>query len=262
MQAYNIDFTTGTDLEGYVQLIEDLLSLGQKVYQQIHEVGESLCQEVMRATQEKARLLLPGRDLSAGQPVPFPIFVSFPVQFRNRNYGRLDVAPDSEHPGSPALPLPMAQLLAQTCGSLLYTLELTAFMEGQCKRLEDQAPVRLTKREQEVLELICSGCSQQIIAARLHIAPTTVDTHRKRICEKLGVHSERDIPLAAYRANLFSILKKEHAGEAVDRTTGANVWQDKRSSAGERMFTSTASAQSHPFSGTLSPVSDHSRTSR
>ncbi|TMC26186.1 MAG: hypothetical protein E6J36_03495, partial [Chloroflexi bacterium] len=40
----------------------------------------------------------------------------------------------------------------------------------------------------------------------LHIAPATVDTHRKRICEKLGVHSERDIPLAAYRAGLFSIL--------------------------------------------------------
>jgi|SRR6185312_7219730 len=206
MQTYKFDITTGTDLEGYIQLIESVLSLGQQVYQQIHEVGESLCQEVMRATQEKARLLLPGRNLSTGEHIPFAIFVSFPVQFRNRVYGRLDVAADSEHPGSPALPLHMAQLLAQTCGSLLYALELTAFIEGQCQRLNFQVPVRLTKREQEVLELICSGCSQQVIATRLQIAPTTVDTHRKRICEKLGVHSERDIPLAAYRANLFSIL--------------------------------------------------------
>jgi DNA-binding CsgD family transcriptional regulator len=122
--------------------------------------------------------------------------------------GRLDIAPDPEHPGSPALPLPVAQLLAHTCGSLLYTLELTAFIEGQSRRLESQVAVHLTKREREVLELICRGCSQQAIATQLHIALATVDTHRKRICEKLGVHSERDIPLAAYRANLFSILDK------------------------------------------------------
>lgn len=206
MQTYKIDFTTGTDLEGYIQLIKDLLGLGQTVYKQIHEVGERLCQEVMCATQEKARLVLPGQASSAEQQASFPIFVSFPVQFRNRTYGRLDIAADDEHPGSPALPLHMAQLLAQTCGSLLYALELTAFMEGQCQRLDYQVPVRLTKREQEVLELICHGYSQQLIAAALQIALTTVDTHRKRICEKLGVHSERDIPLAAYRANLVSIL--------------------------------------------------------
>jgi DNA-binding CsgD family transcriptional regulator len=220
MQAYQIDVTTGTDLEGYIQLIEGLLSLGQTVYQQIHEVGASLCQEVMRATQEKARLLLPGRDLSAGEHISFPVFVSFPVQFRNRIYGRLDVAPDSEHPGSPALPLPMAQLLAHTCGSLLYALELTAFMEGQCQRLDFQVPVRLTKREQEVLELICHGYSQQLIAAKLQIALTTADTHRKRICEKLGVHSERDIPLAAYRANLVSILYEPGTASSVSLTNG------------------------------------------
>jgi DNA-binding CsgD family transcriptional regulator len=161
-----------------------------------------------RATQGNARLLLPGRDSSAEPPGSFPVSVGFPVQFRHRTYGRLDIAPDPEHPGSPALPLPVAQLLAHTCGSLLYTLELTAFIEGQSQRLESQVAVQLTKREREVLELICQGCSQQAIATQLHIAPATVDTHRKRICEKLGVHSERDIPLAAYRANLFSILDK------------------------------------------------------
>jgi hypothetical protein len=52
--------------------------------------------------------------------------------------GTLDIAPDSAHPASPALPLPVAQLLAHTCGSLLYTLELSAFIEGQCKRLDYQ----------------------------------------------------------------------------------------------------------------------------
>ena len=170
--------------------------------------GEGLCQEVIRATEGRARILLPGQDPSTDQPVPFPIAVSFLLQFRNRTYGRLDIAPDETHPASPALPLHVAQLLANTCGSLLYTLEMTVFIEGQCQRLDSQVPVRLTKREQEILERICQGDDQQAIATQLHIAPATVQTHRKRICEKLGVHTERDIPLAAYRANLFSILEK------------------------------------------------------
>lgn len=208
MQALKIGDTTGTSLEDFTQLIVDLLSLGQTLNRQLHQAGEGLCHEIMRATQGNARLLLPGQDSSAGPPASFPVFVSFPVQFRHRTYGRLDIAPDPAHPGSPALPLPVAQLVAHTCGSLLYTLELTAFIEGQCQRLESQVAVQLTKREREVLELICRGCSQQAIATQLHIALATVDTHRKRICEKLGVHSERDIPLAAYRANLFSILDK------------------------------------------------------
>jgi DNA-binding NarL/FixJ family response regulator len=88
----------------------------------------------------------------------------------------------------------------------LYTLELSAFIEGQCQRLDYQNPERLTKREQKVLELICRGYDQESIATMLYISPATVETHRKRICGKLGVHSERDIPLAAYQASLFSIL--------------------------------------------------------
>jgi len=206
MLAPNVNETTSTSLQEFTQMIVELLSLGQKVYQQIHLVGEDICQVVTRATQGNARLFLPYQCSSDGQPDPFPVSVSFPVQFRSRNYGRLDIAPDPQRPGSPALPLSVAQLLAHTCGSLLYSLELTAFIEGQCQRLDSQIPLNLTKREREVLELICRGNDQPTIAEQLHIAPATVDTHRKRICEKLGVHSERDIPLAAYRAGLFSIL--------------------------------------------------------
>ena len=206
MLAPNVNETTSTSLQEFTQMIVELLNLGQKVYQQIHLVGEDICQEVTRSTQGSARLFLPYQNSSDGQPDPFPVSVSFPVQFRSRNYGRLDIAPDPQRPGSPALPLSVAQLLAHTCGSLLYSLELTAFIEGQCQRLDSQIPLNLTKREREVLELICRGNDQSAIAEQLHIAPATVDTHRKRICEKLGVHSERDIPLAAYRAGLFSIL--------------------------------------------------------
>jgi DNA-binding CsgD family transcriptional regulator len=205
MQTFKISDTAGASLEDCTRLIADLLSFGQALGKHTHRVGRRLCQEVMRATQGRAWLVFPGQDSSTGRP--FPVSVSFPVRFRNRIYGTLDIAPDSTHPASPALPLPVAQLLAHTCGSLLYTLELTAFIEGQCQRLDYQDPGHLTKREQEILELICQGDDQETIAMKLQIAPATVDTHRKRICEKLGVHCERDIPLAAYRAHLFSILE-------------------------------------------------------
>ena len=208
MQALNVNETTSTNLQEFTQMIVDLLNLGQTVYQQIHLVCEDLCQEVRRVTQGSARLFLLDQNSSDGHPDPFAVSASFPVQFRNRTYGRLDIAPDPQRPGSPVLPLSVAQLLAHTCGSLLYSLELTAFVEGQCQRLDDQVPVHLTKREREVLELICQGNDQQAIAEQLSIAPATVDTHRKRICEKLGVHSERDIPLAAYQAGLFSVLNE------------------------------------------------------
>lgn len=197
---------TGASLEDYTQLIVDLLSFGQAMCYHTQSVVEQLCQEVRHTTQGRARLVLPCQDAPEDSAGPFPVSVSFPLQFHNRTYGSLDIGSDPDHPGSPALPLPLAQLLAHICSSLLYTLELSAFIEGQCQRLEYQDPEPLTKREQNVLELICRGYDQEAIATLLSISPATVETHRKRICAKLGVHCERDIPLAAYQASLFSIL--------------------------------------------------------
>ena len=207
MQTFKISDRADADLEDYTQLIADLLSFVQTVDTHPPQIGKRLCKEVMRATQGKAWLLLPSQDSSTGQPAPFTVSISFPVRFRNRIYGTLEIAPNSVNRASPAFPLPLAQLLAHACALLLYTFEQSAFIEGQCQRLDYQSPGHLTKREQEILQLICQGDDQDTIATKLQIAPATVDTHRKRICEKLGVHCERDIPLAAYRAHLFSFLE-------------------------------------------------------
>ncbi len=45
----------------------------------------------------------------------------------------------------------------------------------------------LTKREQEVVRMICRECSTSDIAAALFLSPSTVDTHRKNIMQKLAV---------------------------------------------------------------------------
>lgn len=46
----------------------------------------------------------------------------------------------------------------------------------------------ITKREKEIIRLVCAGHSNPEIAERLHISPATVETHRKNIMHKLDIH--------------------------------------------------------------------------
>lgn len=47
----------------------------------------------------------------------------------------------------------------------------------------------LSKREKEIIRLLCEGLSSLAVAERLFISKYTVDTHRKNICRKLEVDS-------------------------------------------------------------------------
>ena len=47
-------------------------------------------------------------------------------------------------------------------------------------------PVKLTKREKEVVRLLSLGCSVNQAAAVLKLAPSTVDNHKTRAMGKLG----------------------------------------------------------------------------
>jgi DNA-binding CsgD family transcriptional regulator len=206
LKTPKISRTSGVDLQDYVQLILEIMSFCQTLCKQSHNIGERLAREVMHSTHGRVRLSLPFQSSLNGRRFSFPVSASFPVQFCNRIYGSLEVASDPAYPASPALPLAVAQLLAHTCGMILYNLELSAFIEGQSQRLDFQSPGHLTRREREVLDLICRGYDQQTIAMKLNIADATVETYQKRIREKFGIHSERDIALAAYQSNLFSII--------------------------------------------------------
>lgn len=57
----------------------------------------------------------------------------------------------------------------------------------------NEEKIRLTKREGEVLKLIAEGLSTPQIALKLHIANSTVETHRRNLIEKLNVSNSKTL---------------------------------------------------------------------
>jgi len=62
----------------------------------------------------------------------------------------------------------------------------------------------LGPREREILQLLAEGLSSPDIAQRLHIATSTVETHRRNLMRKLGIHSIAELTKFAIREGLTS----------------------------------------------------------
>ena len=65
---------------------------------------------------------------------------------------------------------------------------------------------RLTTRELEVLQLICSGLSNRAIAARLKLSVNTVAVHRANIMNRLDVHKTAELVAYAIKNALVTPL--------------------------------------------------------
>ena len=63
------------------------------------------------------------------------------------------------------------------------------------------ADTELTRREIEVLQLLCKGYSNKEIADQLFVSTHTVISHRKNISEKTGIKSASGL-------TMYAILKK------------------------------------------------------
>jgi DNA-binding NarL/FixJ family response regulator len=62
----------------------------------------------------------------------------------------------------------------------------------------------LSEREREIFQLIAEGHSNKEIADLLSVSPSTVDTHRTHILQKLDVHSTAELVLYAVRRGVIS----------------------------------------------------------
>lgn len=67
--------------------------------------------------------------------------------------------------------------------------------------INQEADTELTRREVEVLQLLCKGYSNKEIADQLFVSTHTVISHRKNISEKTGIKSASGL-------TMYAILKK------------------------------------------------------
>jgi len=65
---------------------------------------------------------------------------------------------------------------------------------------------RLTRRELQVLQLICNGLSNKEIAVELEVSANTVAVHRANIMNALGVHKTAELVVYALQNGLVSPL--------------------------------------------------------
>jgi DNA-binding NarL/FixJ family response regulator len=61
----------------------------------------------------------------------------------------------------------------------------------------------LSGREREIFQLIAEAKTNKEIAALLHVSPSTVETHRAHVMEKLDLHSAAEIVLYAVRRGVI-----------------------------------------------------------
>jgi DNA-binding NarL/FixJ family response regulator len=72
----------------------------------------------------------------------------------------------------------------------------------ESRGLEDSYDL-LTDREREILQLLAEGKANKEVASLLNISPTTVETHRAHILQKLSLHSTADLILYAVRKRII-----------------------------------------------------------
>lgn len=63
--------------------------------------------------------------------------------------------------------------------------------------------VRMTKREQQVIELIADGLTNKEIAQKLHLSAYTVKSHVHNVLEKLSLHTRVQVAKYAHTSDSF-----------------------------------------------------------
>lgn len=78
-------------------------------------------------------------------------------------------------------------------------------METAERRAVKDTCARLTIRQREILKLITEGNSTKQIALVLHISVKTVETHRRLLANRVGIHHTAGLVLFAIKAGLIGL---------------------------------------------------------
>jgi DNA-binding CsgD family transcriptional regulator len=184
--------------------IEDMIAFLQYFNEQtpVHEIKTLLASFEQKADRQLCFLF---HQSSRRVHLPADTHSHFAIQFGELIYGTLCVRRQVQQPDAPAFSLRLAHYLSRFCGWLLHTCEQSMFVWSY-QQPDFALSDALTKREQEVLTLMCHGYVLEDIARTLSITPATVTKHKQRIYDKLGVHTVRDALHVSYHYGLVSFL--------------------------------------------------------
>ncbi|HEV8266609.1 MAG TPA: response regulator transcription factor [Thermoanaerobaculia bacterium] len=88
-------------------------------------------------------------------------------------------------------------------GKEYFAAQARKALNGFAPSASDDPIARLTDREREIFQLLTEGKRNAEIATLLGISPKTVDNHRTRLMEKIGVHSVSELLRFAARRGLL-----------------------------------------------------------
>ncbi len=104
-------------------------------------------------------------------------------------------------------------VVGQSGASYHFLFEKVVHDSGQVLRLKDEVvvislisimhePVELTRREEQIVRLICTDMTNAEIARELKVKSSTIETHRQNIRKKLGVKGNAGVVLYGVRHGL------------------------------------------------------------
>jgi DNA-binding NarL/FixJ family response regulator len=76
-------------------------------------------------------------------------------------------------------------------------------LTGRFKRAKSRS-AQLSVRQREVLQLVAEGCSAKEAAAALNVSPRTVEFHKYRLMQQLGLHTTAQLTQFAIKHNIIS----------------------------------------------------------
>ena len=88
---------------------------------------------------------------------------------------------------------------------LLKDIILNMQSPGKARKIQTEEETKLTRRETEVLKLICEGYTNSQIADKLFISIRTVEGHKSNLISKTGVKNTISLVMYALRNNMVKV---------------------------------------------------------
>jgi DNA-binding NarL/FixJ family response regulator len=95
-------------------------------------------------------------------------------------------------------------------GKTYLSPEIAGLVVQALERGKPTATPSLSLREREVLQLVAEGYSSKEIAAKLGLAVSTVESHRRQLTSKLKLDNVADLTKYAVREGLTTLMASHH----------------------------------------------------